>query len=106
MLFMLQVTVRKPADMTNAEFYKLWVEEAETAMGAVRAGVIKSIYKVAGEPHVIAIVEVESHDQIDHIVQSLPIWKKGYAHLVEDATWTPIRTYQSWHEQMKELAKG
>jgi muconolactone delta-isomerase len=102
-LFLLHAELRQSADMTNKEFYGLWLEEAEAVVSARSAGAIKSVYKVAGRPEVYGIFEVDSHDSIDHALLSLPIWKQGYTHLVT-VEWTPLRAYDSWHEDLKQLA--
>ncbi len=105
MLFLFQVTVRKPAEMSTKEFYGIWEKEAEAVGEGLKAGVLKAAYKVAGEPKVVAIVDAESHDQMDAVLLSLPLWK-NYAHMVEDVTWTPLRDYGNWHTHLKELSKG
>jgi hypothetical protein len=35
---------------SNKEFYGVWLKEAEVAVAAHKAGVIKGIWKVAGKP--------------------------------------------------------
>ena len=106
MLFLFQVTVHKPAEMTNTEFFKLWEQEAEAVTGALEAGILKAAYKVPGEPKIVTIVEVESFEQMDLMLQSLPIWKSGFAHLVEETSWTPLRPYANWKADLKVLANG
>ena len=77
MLFMLKAYISKPNHISNKEFYGVWLKESEAALGAVKAGAIKAIWKVAGRPEVIAVLDVDSHDTIDHAVLELPIWKTG-----------------------------
>jgi len=105
MLFMLHAKLAKPEGMSNKEFYGVWEQEAEAAVAALQAGVIKALYKVAGTPEVVGIVEVNTADDIDHAVHSLPIWKLGYSHLVTELTWTPLRPYENWAEDLKQLAR-
>ena len=65
MLLMFKARINKPADMSNKDFYTVWRKEAEAALGAKEAGVIKGIWKVAGKPEVVVIMEVESGDMLD-----------------------------------------
>ena len=51
-------------------------------------------------------MDVASGDDMDAAVHNLPIWKLGFAHLVPEISWTPLRDYRAWGEQLKELAKG
>jgi muconolactone delta-isomerase len=106
MLFMLKVYISKPASASNKEFYSVWLQEAEAAVMALKAGAIKGIWKVAGKPEVIAIMDLPSADDLDHALHQLPIWKLGYAHIVTEIEITPLRPYENWAEDLKELAKG
>ena len=103
---LLSAKLAKPESLSNEEFFEIWRQESVAALEAVKAGAIKSIWKVAGVYQVLAVVDVDSGDQIDEIVHNLPIWKLGYAHIVPEITWTPLRSYENWGEQLKELAKG
>jgi muconolactone D-isomerase len=105
MLFMLHAKLAKPAGMSNKEFYGVWEKEAVAAVAALKAGVIKALYKVPGTPEVVGILDVNTADDIDHAVHSLPIWKLGYSHMVAELTWTPLRPYQNWAEDLKTLAR-
>jgi muconolactone delta-isomerase len=105
MLFMVQAQVAQPAGMSNKEFYGVWLKEAEAAVAALKTGAIKALYKVPGKPAVVAILDVNSADEIDQVIHSLPIWKLGYAHMVKDLTWTPLRPYENWAEDLKKLAQ-
>jgi muconolactone D-isomerase len=105
MLFMLHAKLTKPAGMSNKEFYGVWEKEAEAAVAALQAGVIKALYKVPGTPEVVGILDVNTADDIDHAVHSLPIWKLGYSHIVTELKWTPLRPYEHWAEDLKKLAR-
>lgn len=103
---LLHAKLQKPEGCDKKEFFEVWRQESEAALAAVKAGAIKAIWKVAGKYEVLAVVEVEDGDQIDAIVHSLPIWKLGYAHIVPEISWTPLRPYANWAQDLKELAKG
>jgi muconolactone delta-isomerase len=86
------------------EFYGVW-EEAEAALGAVKAGAIKHIFKVAGKHEVIAVCDFPDGDIMDQAVQGLPIFQLGYSHLVTDVEWLPLRPYEHWAQDLKKLAQ-
>ncbi|MBF6558910.1 MAG: MIase like protein [Candidatus Binataceae bacterium] len=106
MLFMLKVYIDKPADNSNKEFYGVWLKESEAALGAVKAGAIKGIWKAAGQPIIIAVLDVPSADDLDHAMYELPIWKLGFAHIAKNIEITPLRPYENWAEDLKKLAQG
>lgn len=106
MLFMLKAYISKPANVSNKEFYGVWIQEAEAALGAAKAGAIKGIWKVAGRPEVIAVLDVPSADDLDRAMLQLPIWRLGYSHIATNLEITPLRPYENWAEDLKGLAKG
>jgi muconolactone delta-isomerase len=106
MLFMLKAYIAKPEGLSNKDFYSVWRQESEAALAAVKAGAIKGIWKVAGRPEVIAIIDVPGADDLDHAIQQLPIWKLGFSHIVPDPQIIPLRPYENWAEDLKELSKG
>ena len=105
MLFMLKAHLEKPAGTSNKEFYGVWKQESEAALAAVKAGAIKSIYKAAGTPDVIAILDLPSADDLDHAVASLPIWRLGYSHIVTMLEIIALRPYENWAADLKKLAE-
>ena len=36
----------------------------------------------------------------------LPIWKLGYSHIATNLELIPLRPYENWAEDLKELSKG
>jgi muconolactone delta-isomerase len=106
MLFLLKAHLEKPAGVSNRDFYGAWKKESEAAMEAYRAGVIKAIWKAAGTPDVYAVLDVESHDALDHAIQSLPLWKLGVSNYVTQLEMIPLRPYENWAEDLKTLAQG
>jgi muconolactone delta-isomerase len=103
MLFMLKSHISKPEGLSNKEFYGVWLKEAEAAVAAYKAGVIKGIWKVAGKPEVVTILDVESADVLESAMLNFPIWKLGYSHIV-NIEWNVLRPYQNWYEDLKKLA--
>lgn len=91
--------------LSNEEFYSRWLSEAEYAASLVEAGVIKSAYKVPGEHRVVVIADLDSPERIDDVIHSLPLFKNGLWPHVQH-TWTPLRLYADWTEDLKALACG
>ncbi len=106
MLFLLHVRLQKPADLSNQDFYGVWLKEAEAATAALRSGAVKALYKVPGKNEVVAILDVDSAATMDRALHSMPIWRLGYAHLVQEVQWTPLRPYEEWAEDLKKLAQA
>ena len=106
MLVLFKAYIEKPADMSNKDFYTLWRKESEAALAAKEAGVVKAIWKVAGKPEVVVVMDVESADALDNAFLSLPIWQLGYAHIVKDVEIIPLRSYENWAEDLKKLSEG
>lgn len=106
MEIMMWAKLAKPESASNKEFFAVWYKESVAALEAAKQGTIKNIWKVAGKYEVVAVMEVESGDDLDTIVHSLPIWKLGYAHIVPEINWIPLRSYQNWSTQLKTLQEG
>ena len=104
MLFLLKAHLEKPQNMSNKEFYGVWLKEAEAAVAAHKAGLIKAIWKVPGKTEVLVVLEVDSPDALEAVILNLPIWKLGYSHIVTEMEWTPLRAYEHWYEDLKKLA--
>jgi muconolactone delta-isomerase len=104
MLFFLKAHLEKPAAASNRDFYSAWKKESEAALEAVRAGVIKGLWKAAGTPDVYAVLDVESADALDQAILSLPLWKLGVSHFVTELEIVPLRPYENWAEDLKTLA--
>jgi muconolactone delta-isomerase len=103
---MMWAKLAKPESASNKEFFEIWRQESVAAIEACRQGAIKNIWKVAGKYEVVAVMEIESGDDLDAIVHGLPIWRLGYAHIVPEINWIPLRPYANWAKQLEELAKG
>ena len=104
MLVMMTADIAKPENTSNKEFFEVWRKESVAALAAAKEGPVKAIWKVAGEYQVIAVMEVDTGDQIDEIVHSLPIWTEGFAHIVKKISWKPLSPYSAWANQLDSLA--
>ena len=73
MQFMVRFDVHQRVDMSAQELVNIWNEEAKAELGAVEAGAITGIWKVAGQRTVFALVEFSSHRELDQALAGLPI---------------------------------
>ncbi|BFH73804.1 muconolactone Delta-isomerase family protein [Sulfurisphaera javensis] len=101
MLFLLWFRVKQPESMSQKQLMEIWKKEAEAALSAVKTGTIKGLYKVSGKREVIAIIDVSSHEQLDEILETLPITRElGHSVSVEVYA---IHPYENFYELMKKL---
>lgn len=82
---------------------EIWTKEAEAALSAVKGGKIKGLYKVSGKREVVAILDVSSHEELDEILETLPITRE-LGHSVNVDVF-PIHPYDNFYELMKKLTK-
>ncbi len=86
-----------PKEMSLDQLWDIWEKEADAAQGAIAAGKIVALYKVAGQRRVIGIVDVESHDELDRIFMAgLPL-----AHHLEFEEILPVREYGSFADDVR-----
>lgn len=97
MLFYIQMRWNIEGRLSLDELWEIEAREGEYAKAAIGMGLVKSIYKVAGQRRVIAIVELEDATQLDRtIMGGLPM-----AHYLEfEAIW-PLREYEPFIEDVK-----
>lgn len=58
MLFFVRFDVTQPANVSNKDLVKTWISEAEAAIGAMDAGAVPYLWKVAGQRVVLGVVDV------------------------------------------------
>jgi muconolactone delta-isomerase len=103
-LVFFRAVVRKPDAVSRKEWYSMWAREAEASLAALEAGVIRSLYKVAGRHEVIGIMEFADGDALDAAVESLPLLAEGFSSAIEDIQFVPVRPYEHWAAHLKELS--
>jgi muconolactone delta-isomerase len=103
MQVLLHARLRKPDRMSNKEFFGAWKQESVAVLAGVKAGVISSVWKVPGRYEVIAIVNIDSVEQIDPLTHSLPLFKLGYDFMC-DFEWTLLGSYEEWAQRLDTLA--
>lgn len=86
-----------PKDLSIDELWDAWEPETEAALGAMDAGKLLKAYKVSGQRRVLAILDIESHDELDQILMSgLPM-----AHYLEIEQVLPVREYAAFAEDIR-----
>jgi muconolactone delta-isomerase len=99
MLYHLDFHVEYPDDISQAELFAIWAEEADAALKAKQAGVVVDLWKCVGVRRVIAIVDVPTPDFLDQILLDLPIMQKlGQNVLVQV---TALRRYEDFAADLK-----
>jgi muconolactone delta-isomerase len=100
MLYHLDFHVEYPATISQTDLFKIWVKEAEAALGAKAAGIIVDLWKCVGTRRIIAIVDVDSPDTLDRIILDLPIMKELGHHIQIEVT--SLRRYEDFADDLKE----
>ena len=73
MQFFVRFDIQQPSNVSNPELVAIWQREAAAALGAIEAGAIKHLWKVAGQRVVLAVVEFPSAEDLDRALAGLPI---------------------------------
>jgi muconolactone delta-isomerase len=99
MLYHLDFDVEYPDDLSQAELFAIWAEEADAALKAKEAGIIVDLWKCVGVRRVIAIVDVPTPDILDQILLDLPIVQKNGQRVHVQVT--PLRKYEDFAADLK-----
>jgi muconolactone delta-isomerase len=83
--------------MTQDELWEAWEEEANAALAAKDAGKVVGLYKVSGQRRVLAVLDVEDHDELDQI------WMTGLpmARHLELKEVLPVREYEAFADDVR-----
>jgi muconolactone D-isomerase len=101
MLFFVNVLI-DPKNLSFEAMWDVWEKETEAAIGAKGVGKIVNLWKVAGQRRILAIVDVESHDEMDRIFMgALPM-----AHYLEFEQILPIREYEGFADDVRKRWKA
>ena len=101
MLYHLDFQVEYSAAMSQQDLFTIWSEEADAALGAKAAGVVVDLWKCVGTRRVIAIINVDSPDELDRIIFGLPIMKQMGQHVQVKVT--PLRRYEDFAADVKSM---
>jgi muconolactone delta-isomerase len=104
MQFLVRFDVHQPVDMSADELISIWNEEAKAALGAVDAGAITGIWKVAGQRTVFALCEFPDGRTLDQALAGLPIVQQMGGSVDTEAL--PVYPYQDFAADLRKAAEG
>jgi muconolactone delta-isomerase len=104
MLFLVNFYVTQPANYSNQELIATWIREAEAAIGAMDAGAVPHLWKVAGERKVVGVVDVPTAEDLDRALGSLPIIREMGPGMKTDAV--AIYDYRTFAQDLNAGAYG
>ena len=94
MLFFVRFDIRQPDALPNADLVETWRREAAAALGAMEAGAVKHLWKVAGQRVVLAVVDLPSPEDLDRARAGLPIIREMGGGVTTTAL--PIYEYETF----------
>ena len=104
MQFIVRFDITQPANVSNADLVAIWQREAAAALGAMEAGAVTHLWKVAGQRVVLAVVDLPSHEDVDRALASLPIIREMGGGVRTEAL--PIYDYATFAEDLNAGAHG
>ena len=104
MLFFVRFDVSQPANVSNKDLVEIWIREAAAALGAMDAGAVAHLWKVAGQRVVLAIVDLPSAEDLDRALAGLPIIREMGPGMKTEA-W-PIYDYRTFAEDLNNGVHG
>jgi muconolactone delta-isomerase len=102
--FFVRFDITQPADVSNEDLVGIWKREAEAALGAMEAGAVTHLWKVAGQRVVLAVVEMPSAEDLDRALAGLPIIREMGPGMKTEAL--PIYEYKTFAEDLNSGAHG
>ena len=104
MLFFVRFDVTQPANVSNKDLVETWRREAEAAIGAMDAGAVPHLWKVAGQRVVLAVVDLPTAEDLDTALGGLPIIREMGAGVKTEA-W-PIYDYRTFAAALNDGTHG
>ena len=104
MQFIVRFDVKQPSAVSNPELVAIWQREAAAALGAIEAGAIKHLWKVAGQRVVIGVVEFPSAEDLDRALASLPLIRELGSGVATEAL--PIYDYAIFADDLNQGLHG
>lgn len=104
MLFFVRFDVTQPANVANDELIAIWIREAAAAIGAMDAGAVPHLWKLAGQRAVIGVVDVPTAEDLDRALGGLPIIREMGPGMKTEA-W-PIYDYRTFGADLNAGAYG
>jgi muconolactone D-isomerase len=104
MLFFVRFEITQPANVGNGDLVEIWKREAAAALAGMKAGVVKHLWKVAGQRSVLAVLDFPSPEDLDRGMAGLPIIKELGAGVRTEA-W-PIYAYETFADDLNAGTHG
>ena len=104
MLFFVRFDVKQPADVSNDDLVAIWRREAEAAIGAMDAGAVPHLWKVAGQRVVLGVVDLPTAEDLDRALGGLPIIREMGGGVLTEAL--PIYDYATFAADLNAGAHG
>jgi muconolactone delta-isomerase len=104
MLFLIRFDIHQPETMSNRELIEMWDREADAALGAVDAGAVKHLWKVAGQRVVIGILDMPDAETVDRALAGLPIIREMGTGVKTEVL--PIYDYATFAADLKAAVGG
>jgi muconolactone D-isomerase len=102
--FFVRFDIRQPANVSNSELVAIWQREAAAALGAMEAGAVTHLWKVAGQRVVLAVVEFPSAEDMDRALAGLPIIRELGPAITTEAL--PIYDYTTFADDLNQGVHG
>jgi muconolactone delta-isomerase len=103
-LFFVRFEVTQPDTVPNGDLVEIWKREAAAALGAMEAGAVTHLWKVAGQRVVLAVVDLPSAEDLDRALAGLPIIREMGNGVRTEAL--PIYDYATFAEDLNAGAHG
>ncbi len=104
MQFFVRFEIQQPANVSNSELVAIWQREAAAALGAIEAGAVTHLWKVAGQRVVLAVVEFPSAEDLDRALAGLPIIRELGPAITTEAL--PIYDYAIFADDLNQGVHG
>ena len=104
MLFFVRFDVTQPANVSNKDLVKTWIREAEAAIGAMDAGAVPYLWKVAGQRVVVGVIDAPTAEELDRALGGLPIIREMGPGVRTEAL--PIYDYRTYAADLNAGAYG
>jgi muconolactone D-isomerase len=104
MLFFVRFDVTQPANVSNEDLVATWIREAEAAVGAMDAGAVPHLWKVAGQRVVLGVVDAPTAEDLDRALAGLPIIREMGPGVKTEA-W-PVYDYRTFAADLNAGAHG
>jgi muconolactone delta-isomerase len=104
MQFLIRFDIQQLETVSNQELIEIWDREADAALGAMDAGAVTHLWKVAGQRVVVGILELPDAESVDRALAGLPIVTEMGAGVKTEVL--PIYDYRTFAEDLKETLNG